>query len=992
MSTTAQEHGTTAATTGRAPLLAPRPRTASIGPIAVDFGTSSSTVTMYDGIDTRDRVLWPGQAAIVARGLAALLRRADWPDRDAPRRMTETFRSSLTDKIAGFGTDDPEALARQLDDDARLEERLSADRYMNEDDSARQLREQRLLEAVHRFEHEVTDPRLRPWLAGQLHAVYREALTAPAPEAYLLTPVHLDLAPPIEVGGGAALGGRDIPSRLVVGPGDDITSARLQQVTSGAASEWVGIKRFLSARRPVDELQNRTLPRGWSGDSELLLGLCYRDLVGRTHEYLDELAASRNKPVYRARRVDQVTVTFPTITPPAARVALQELVADALALRVDDVDVSYDEAIAASLYFVQRELGGDRRGGVDALRARSRLLPDGARRRTMLVIDIGGGTTDIALLALDLAEKQQDGPPDPFGGRHYELAPKVLGTTGHQQLGGDLLTLRVFYWIKALIVDALTGTAGMPAPADLWPSEVVGGAVPDLLAPLVVDFGSHEAPAPSAVREVLRGLVPTHTDREGASAQSEAFRKIWQEAERAKRHLSDGQDVTLTAEWLIELRTTLKCDWAEAVGTLGDRITLPADDFRTLARPVFEHAMTLAARLVRRRLANSPDPVLDVVALAGRSCGGTGGRTGRPLAEQVAADTVGDTLVDGSSGQQLVRWNTTSIVVELHNAKQAASIGAAWAHSRKQHETADNDIALRNGDDLIDFTVDNLLLQMPCGFAVRGVDTTIPLFEIGEPFDETRHDGTRFRSSRWMPVPRTLDLLRRIEDGRDIRWGMFRYSAYSDPPPDVRYRVEMDQRLRPRLLLRRGAEDHRMVSPACAPFELGRYLRSTSGPEGLARVPRIEAVLVGGDAEPVVLFDGGGDLDQWLHVDDDPAAWGRGVVPEPPRPVRGITSRTTLPAVPSAKLSYRLRTLDQRGEPTDIGDVVVPRHDVALTDRYWVALDVHGRLLVLRDEPLLLQAGDIREMEKMYGSTFVTDMNDFVPDWDPIRDPYSGVH
>ena len=144
------------------------------------------------------------------------------------------------------------------------------------------------------------------------------------------------------------------------------------------------------------------------------------------------------------------------------------------------------------------------------------------------------------------------------------------------------------------------------------------------------------------------------------------------------------------------------------------------------------------------------------------------------------------------------------------------------------------------------------------------MDMAIPLFEAGEPLDETRGDGTRFRSSRWMTVPPTLELLRRIEGGRDIRWGRFRYSQVADPPADVRYRVEMDQQL----LLRRGPEDHRVVSPACRHFELGPVLRPFEGPDGAIRMPRVEATLVdeGSEPEPVVLFDERTDLDRWLHL------------------------------------------------------------------------------------------------------------------------------
>jgi hypothetical protein len=419
-----------------------------------------------------------------------------------------------------------------------------------------------------------------------------------------------------------------------------------------------------------------------------------------------------------------------------------------------------------------------------------------------------------------------------------------------------------------------------------------------------------------------------------------------------------------------------------------------------LARPVYEHAMTLAARLARRVLGGTDDPILDVVALAGRSCGG--GQGGRPLAEQVAVEVVGDILADDAAGEGFVRWNPASIVVEQRNAKQAASIGAAWAYSRKQllNAAAVPHEELATGDDLVRFAVADLVVELPCSFFVRGVDLTkIPLFEAGERLDEVRRDGTRFRSSRWMAMPPTLELLRRVEGGRDIRWGRFRYSQVADPPPDVCFRVEMDQQLRPRLLLRRGTEDHRVVSPACGHYELGPVLRPFEGPDGMIRMPHVEATLVDerSEPEPVVLFDERTDLDRWLHVDEGLGVTGRGPVAGSGQPVRGATSSATLPTPPpdtpqSDKLFYDVTVVAPSGERLHVGRIEVPAFALPHAEHYWVALDVRGRLWVLREEPSLLRANDIREMEHVYGTTYVTDMSDFVSDWDPLRDPYSGVH
>ena len=690
----------------RTRLLAPRPEGYAVGPIAIDFGTSSSTVTM-DDINNCRRAVWPGQAAVLARGLAALLRRDDWPGGrgagSSPRIRSHPPTSSKV--MPGGRSGSPTTgTCRRGRPRTRGPPRTAFASGPRRRRGPRQ-------------------PAVRPWLAVALHGVYPGGVRRSCPEAYQLTAVSLDLESFTAQAGSSNAGERDIPSRLVAA-NQDVMSARLRRRSIGGATrEWVGIKRYLSAPRPIDDLHGLSLPANWAADSELLLALCYRDLVTRTHAYLDDLAGRRNLPDYGGRHVEQVTVTYPTVTPPAARAALKQLVVDALGFTPHNVDISYDEAIAAALYFVQRELGGDGRGGVDALRARSRRVPGVTPcwRRTMLVVDIGGGTTDIALLALELTEHPTDAGP--FAGRHYTLAPTVRGTTGHNQLGGDLLTLRVFYWIKALIADALADAAapGVPALSDLWPVDSTDGVVPARLAPLVVSFGSYEGAAPSAVREVLRDLLPTHGRGAGAPRLSPAFGRIWEMAEHAKKALADGKDVTLPGGLLVDLRNDLTCDWAEAIGSLGEHIALrPADftlratDFAVLARPVYEQAMTLAARLARRVLGGTDDPVLDVVALAGRSCGG--GQAGRPLAEQVAVEVVGDILADDAGGEGFVRWNPASLVVEQRNAKQAASIGAAWAYSRKElrNAAAVPREELATGDDLVEFAVADLVVELPC--------------------------------------------------------------------------------------------------------------------------------------------------------------------------------------------------------------------------------------------------------------------------------------
>src|SRR5262249_438447 len=79
--------------------------------------------------------------------------------------------------------------------------------------------------------------------------------------------------------------------------------------------------------------------------------------------------------------------------------------------------------------------------------------------QNVLVLDIGGGSTDLALLQLTLEEV------DPFlpgenrgaGGRCYVIAPRLLGASGNTQLGAELTPLRVSRLLKAALADRLLG-------------------------------------------------------------------------------------------------------------------------------------------------------------------------------------------------------------------------------------------------------------------------------------------------------------------------------------------------------------------------------------------------------------------------------------------------------------------------------------------------------------------------------------------------------
>ena len=69
------------------------------------------------------------------------------------------------------------------------------------------------------------------------------------------------------------------------------------------------------------------------------------------------------------------------------------------------VVIKYDEAIAAAIFYLMREIGFDPSLGLEAFKVGCR-HDNGAWWRNVLVFDIGGGTTDLALVRLTLTESR----------------------------------------------------------------------------------------------------------------------------------------------------------------------------------------------------------------------------------------------------------------------------------------------------------------------------------------------------------------------------------------------------------------------------------------------------------------------------------------------------------------------------------------------------------------------------------------------------------
>ena len=966
--------------------------------VVVDFGTTASTATLHDGAVVANQVVDPAQSAALGEMLAELTA----PPADAPQQWRDELTRLRGDSVALAREGGPRiawdtALGRLAEPDVADAVMLEVERSCRNGTRA-----------------------LRDWLLPRLHAGYSRVVNTPALGRHHLRPVpYWD--------------GRDglthAPASAIVETAETVYEQRLSpyrdhgfRLCGEDAGGLVGIKRALFQYRP------RPVP----GSDRSAVHLAQH----MYHLLVDEAEwSTKEREGGLPSRVRTAVVTYPTTILPEAKARLEQLVREGLS--IPDVVMDFDEGLAAGLFFVMRDLSGNQNLGLEALRAGSRPVSDDPPtwQRIMLVIDIGGGTTDIALLGLTLIDTTAELTDEQrfVSGRDYRLEPRLLGSTGHGQLGGDLLTLQVFYWLKARLVDALTAGAESPAGA--------GGRPPRPLAEQVAEQAAIRLPeiVDPRVRARLADVLPTHDepglDEDETELRRHRFRVLWQLAEKKKRELGqDGdRETVLSVE---EINTVLG---SAGHGQQWQPAALPLDreQFRQLTAPVLHQAAEIGAHLVRttferlrrQRIAAQqegrplpPEPVLDQVVLSGRTSA---------LAEVRAAVTT--QLTKG--GHHSIGWNPAALSVETgFVAKQATSIGAAWAQTirnragvaagfgrRGDAAGVDNGV-IRLSD--LQIRTHGLFSSLPCDFEVGAqAGQFLPLFQAGESFSELDASGRAgVRSPGWLQLPRELVLYRPVAELTRIQWGSFAIRqaaieegfALTGPVWDVdrgaqaSYQIEVDDRLYPRILICNGAahllvggveldlrgrsdglEFDETLGHGVVPGRLCVALTDPDqGPPRLAEVfPALWAAAEPGFAKPGdTLPQGGGKgllqyFPESFHDDADS---------EQP-PVPGRTAR--LRAAPQRGLFHFYLDREDGSAPEHLGRLAAPAQArYGLEDHYTATLDARGRLRVHRGEIPYLPASTLREVELRPGRVLSRPMDEGKSDFNEYWDPFSGGH
>ncbi len=380
-----------------------------------------------------------------------------------------------------------------------------------------------------------------------------------------------------------------------------------------------------------------------------------------------------------------------------------------------------------AIFFLWREFGGNLNIGIESFKTRCR--QEGNKwSQNVLVLDIGGGTTDLALIELTLEDKTPtfaDYEDRGLGGRYYKLTPKLLGSSGHLQLGGELITLRIFRLLKVAIADFLL-TA-------VTTSDIESEKLEDLInselnerfleqgkfksGSLLKCLDKENPEGDVAYKDALdtaEKVLPTRWQQ--APQRLQTFYTLWDHAEAAKLKLgqkSTADDSVLTftlSEQQISELLTQNAVKLQVKDPNNICVTLNTQQFERAASSAIKEAIGIAKGLMESRL-RSEDTTkdsrnsqkVDWLILSGKTCN---------------LDLVQRQIYQEFSNSPYFVWNPERITFVLEFTKLATSAGACYAEKlrRLRFDPEESKGLLRKGANQLEIDVKNLFYYLPCNF------------------------------------------------------------------------------------------------------------------------------------------------------------------------------------------------------------------------------------------------------------------------------------
>lgn len=852
------------------------------GWVAIDFGTSNSTVTFYDPKEGTE----PNELSQEQKNLFFKL-------------FEEWLGSSSSNCLPGISDSDWNQFIDQVN--SKLEKPWS-DIIANKNSS-------NLFEGIRQLEislgSRLDDP-LYPVVSKKINEIYRQVFQLPPlqKERIVIAEIGKNEPDPTQIISELEL--TNVSSFLDVRMGKEARDNRLSSISqnSGENQEerWQEIeskfhhspKRYLNQNRKDKEEEKIDIY--WEGEKKKieyseLIQAAIKCLINLTEEFKDD---KRNRKRCSSGNFYRVVITYPTIAKPGVRRKLEDLVRQIIDQKFSDSDVKvdvkrdFDEAIAAAIFYLWREFGGNQTIGLEAFKTRCRR--SGQKwAQNLLVLDIGGGTTDLALIRLLLEEVNpfQPGEDRGAGGRYYILTPELMGSSGHLYLGGELITLRVFRLLKVLIVDKLLTAVTEGKLENDRLNRIIQGIDTKFrqeqskyLSNSFLECIDKENPESDSFYETVLNyteqVLPTRWKENGTYLQT--FTQIWEWSEDAKVKLSGGVSEYEISQEKLET-FLLNSDIDISASEYNFSVKLSKQQLERASSRVIQEAINIAKELLESRLpkdesTNKKEP-LDWLILSGQTCR-------LDLVERMLNQTFSKSELD---------WNPARITFVPEYAKLATSIGACYGMSLQQYafypEGAKD--KLKKGQSELYIQVKNLLYTLPCSFErkVQGISETI--FNPRQPLYQFKPNEEAKARSKWLAVQPTITVDRRDFDSqKPVPWANFvfeelakKIGVYSDNfeyynPYQVQF--EVNQTLEIEMLVCRGNPHYQVDtnSPKLKNInkKISEELSKENTEEKVSQNIIVDSVIqwevaVGVNEEsPHIVFSSGEELNEVFHYSE----------------------------------------------------------------------------------------------------------------------------
>ncbi|AFZ57880.1 virulence factor SrfB [Anabaena cylindrica FACHB-243] len=761
------------------------------GWFALDFGTSNSTVTLFDPIEVPIAEILPREQELRLR-----------------QRLAEWLNSPAASALPDIGASEWEKFIANISKNLEIEPEQLSEIFESDN-------KELFLEAIRQIELCLgNSDRFRRAVSKKLYQIYHEVFRVPTLESQNLIPVILDID----------RRDTEIPSEMEISQieplklqmGREARDNRKKAIAQGTISSVKDIiSRFHHSPKRYFG-QNRTFPVILNGEEQniqvnQLIQAAWAHLIDLTEDY-----RQRSKRRFSEGDLLTAVVTYPTVAPPVVRKEVKALVQE---LGIDDVQTAYDEAVSVAIFFLWREFGGNLNLGIESFKTRCR-QDRNKWSQNVLVLDIGGGTTDLALIELTLEDKTPffaDNEDRGLGGRYYKLTPKLLGSSGHLQLGGELITLRIFRLLKVAIADFLltgitTGDIESDKLEDLINSELNERFLEDgkfKSGSLLKCLDKENPEGDVAFKDALdtaEKVLPTRWQQ--APQRLQTFYTLWDHAEAAKLKLGqkspgDGSllTFTLSEQQISELLTqsAVKC---QIIIPDAISLTLDSQQFDRTAISAIKEAIGIAKGLMESRLNTQANQKVDWLILSGKTCN---------------LDLVQQQIYLEFSKSPYFVWNPERITFVLEFTKLATSAGACYAEKlrRLRFDPEESKSLLRKGANQLEIDVKNLFYYLPCNFRRKTQSNELlPIFNAGqELYQLSAWESIAKVRTHWQGIQLTNIIYRQDYEDGDLRlWGSFdgktlmEKLAMVEPEflKKIKVQFEIDQTLQFNVLLCQG--------------------------------------------------------------------------------------------------------------------------------------------------------------------------------------------